>query len=202
MADDLALVPLGGPTTPDLLEAAERACVALILAEAEVTNLEAALQQAKDYRDWLARVDVVDKLTHASRSSLTVDGTEVKIEHRLHCHVLKHEHKNVLSWVKDNGRSDLCTCTMSVAFGRNEYALAREFAQKAAVVLGDERPRLVVEEWAIHPQTLKSYIGNTFYKTGRLAEIHPGVQYFNDNVAVVVGAKPSPDEDEENPLGA
>jgi hypothetical protein len=205
MADDLAPAPITAPhpdvpIPPDAQRTLAEVCEQFRSAEVDVAVLESELAEAKAYRDYLARVTVPEALHHAQASSYTClnNGAVVTVEHRLHCSIAAPMKQAVLAWIKGLGKSDLLTCTMSVAFARNEYAKARAFARAASTCLGAEQPVHVVEEWNIHAQTLKAFIGAMFFKTGRLAEIHEGVRYFNENVAVV--RLPDAPPMEENPL--
>jgi hypothetical protein len=98
--------------------------------------------------------------------------------------------------------ASVTSAEVSVEFKRSEYDSA--LACKKAIEQFVGPGRTVTLEPDVHSATLKKFVGQQYFLTGRLAALHPGISYFNDNHAVVVRPEVPPNDDaaetEENPL--
>ncbi len=206
MPNDLALAPPTAPhpDVPVTLQEIQiaRACAAMLVeADAEVARLERELALAKQHREYVATVDVPAAFGDAQFESVVLpDGTTVQIERRLHCSITKGEKPTVLQWLKQRHHTKILTCTVSVDFARDEYGLAQEvMADLAACLVERGKARALREEWDVPSSTLKAFVGQ-FFKAGNVAELPKGLNWFNDNVAVVVRPPAPAPAPETNPL--
>jgi hypothetical protein len=163
----------------------------LVEAHEGVVRLERELDAAKRHYEYIASVDMVEAMRDAGLVTLALPnaGTVDLEDCRVHCSVADRRREEVNVWLKNRGHSKLLTCSVTVDFPRGEYATdAQPFARMAQSWLDAQyaergltrQPRV---EFSIAPQTLKKLVKESYFLTGTIERLHPGIKWFHAPIA-------------------
>lgn len=150
--------------------------------EAEVANLEASLQEAKQRLAAIQEGQLPQLMEDAGVSTyILADGQKVSVDKKLHPTV---KDKDAMwAWMRAKGYGALIKNSISIAFGKGEDAEAIK-ALDALASLFPKNP--VKQEQGVHPSTLKAWVNEMLQEGKALPDC---LDIFERRVATIKAPK-------------
>lgn len=125
--------------------------------DGRIAKGEDLLKGYNDLRKNLLEVDIPQAMDILElQDYTTTDGARVTIKERIHAHISVEHQPKAFAWLRKNKFGGLIKTKLSLAFGKDESALAKKAVAALKKSLGKSHMPEVTE--GVHPQTLKAFV--------------------------------------------